>query len=78
VRFGPHKLRLRTHKLRPEALKKFEQHIASFLKSPQHKRLEGWTIEKTLFSPQLASDTRKALSGEGYTCKDLTDYAGLV
>jgi hypothetical protein len=38
----------------------------------------GWTIEKTLFSPQLASDTRKALSGEGYTCKDLTDYAGLV
>jgi hypothetical protein len=78
VRFGPHKLRLRTHKLRPEALKKFEQHIASFLKSPQHKRLEGWTIEKALFSPHLASEARIALSAKGYTCKDLTDYAGLV
>jgi hypothetical protein len=61
-----------------EALGKYEQHIVSFLKSPQHKRLEGWTIEKALFSPQLSSDTRIALAAKGYTCKDLADYAGLV
>jgi AAA+ ATPase superfamily predicted ATPase len=76
IRFGSCKRNELSHN--GEALKKFEQHIASFLKSPQHKRLEGWTIEKALFSPHLASEARIALSAKGYTCKDLTDYAGLV
>jgi uncharacterized protein len=76
VRFGSCKRNESSHN--GESLNKFEQHVTAFLKSPQHKRLAGWTLEKALFSPQFASNSRIALSNGGYICRDLTDYAGLV
>ncbi len=76
VRFGSCKRNESSHN--GESLNKFEQHVAAFLKSAQHKKLAGWTIEKALFSPKFASNSRVALSNRGYTCRDLTDYAALV
>jgi hypothetical protein len=43
-----------------------------------HRELQGWRREKVLFAPEFGDAGRAELSGQGYICKDLYDYAKLV
>lgn len=75
IRFGSCKRAATAHN--GDALKKFEEHLAGFLQAREHRHLANWHIEKVLFSPVFDAPTRAVLTGKGYVCKDLLDYAGL-
>ncbi len=76
VRFGACKHSASAHD--PAELARFEQHIAAFLKAPQHRRLQAWQQEKVLFAPEFDASIRAELSAHGYLCRDLRDYSNLV
>ena len=75
VRFGSCKRSANAHS--NIALASFEKQIQGFMSTAEGKKLDGWRVEKVLFSPifhvQHVTDLNKA----GYRCIDLPAYAEL-
>lgn len=75
IRFGACKRAASAHD--GLALKKFDEHVAAFLQTREYRHIAAWQIEKVLFAPLFDAPTRALLSGKGYRCLDLLDYASL-
>lgn len=75
IRFGSCKRSESAHE--GAALAQFERHIEGFLNAREYKHLQGWTLEKVLFSPTFSEGSRKALQPKGFQCRDLNDFAKL-
>lgn len=75
IRFGSCKRSAEAHT--NESLADFEKHVAGFLASKDHKRVQDWSKEMVLFSPTFTDGDRVHFSSKGYMVKDLNDYASL-
>lgn len=76
IRFGSCKRSASAHD--GAALATFERHVEAFLQVRPHLRLRDWQHEKVLFAPEFSADARRALSGQGFLCRDLHDYGKMV
>lgn len=75
VRFGSCKRSAGAHT--NISLAGFDAHVQGFLTAKDHRHMQGWAIEKVLFSPSFTSGDRTHFVGKGYVAKDLNDYAAL-
>lgn len=75
VRFGSCKRSANAHC--NASIASFENHIAAFMGTAEGRKLEGWEIEKVLFSPQFTPDQIVGFERAGYMCVDLPAYAKL-
>lgn len=75
VRFGSCKRSASAHT--NISLAGFDAHVQGFLTARDHRHMQGWAIEKVLFSPNFTPGDRTHFLSKGYVAKDLNDYAAL-
>ena len=76
IRFGSCKRAASAHDTL--ALKKFAAHVDAFLQTRQYRHLASWEQERVLFATHFDPAARELLQGEGFVCRDLTDYANYL
>jgi hypothetical protein len=76
IRFGSCKRAASAHDA--TAIRRFEEHVAAFLRTREHRHLKDWHCEKVLFAPEFNSRQRELLTQGEYRCMDLQDYSRLI
>lgn len=76
VRFGSCKRNQEKHN--SVSLKKFREHVDTFVHTKLGKKFLTWNKEFALFSPTFDVETRMRLTDNGFVCRDLRDYAALL
>lgn len=56
----------------------FEHHVQAFLQTPANRHLSAWEREMVLFSPEFSAEERLHYTSQGYSARDLGDYAQML